>query len=110
MHDNESRLFQRFTDFFLAIGRVFVNVEAGQQYLEDMCFEDVVAQLDCLLPVQLVLLPREPEGQQGVAAPVNAQPEQTLSRLSQEKAYLRVGIYSMTHFLRGGGNKIKSEP
>lgn len=32
-------------------------------YLEDMCFEDVMAQLNRLLPVQLVLLPREPEGQ-----------------------------------------------
>lgn len=34
-----------------------------------MCFEDVVAQLDGLLPVQLALLPGEPEGQQRVAAP-----------------------------------------
>lgn len=38
-------------------------------YLEDMCFEDVMAQLNSLLSVQLVLLPREPEGQQGVTAP-----------------------------------------
>lgn len=37
-------------------------------YLEDMCFEDVMAQLDRLLPVEL-LLTREPEGQQSVSAP-----------------------------------------
>lgn len=37
--------------------------------LEDVSLEDVVAQLDGLLPVQLVLQPREPEGQQRVAAP-----------------------------------------
>lgn len=38
-------------------------------YLKDMCFEDVMAQLNSLLPVQLVLLPREPKRQQRVAAP-----------------------------------------
>lgn len=45
-------------------------------YLENMCFEDVMAQLNRLLPVQL-LLTREPEGQQSVSAPAegrNGQP------------------------------------
>lgn len=37
--------------------------------LEDMSLEDVVPQLDGLLTVQLVLQPREPEGQQCVATP-----------------------------------------
>lgn len=38
-------------------------------YLEDMCFEDVMAQFNSLLPVQLVLLSGEPEGQQRVPTP-----------------------------------------
>ena len=39
------------------------RVKTIMLYLEDMCFEDVMAQLNSLLPVQLVLLPREPERQ-----------------------------------------------
>lgn len=47
-------------------------------HLEDMCFEDVMTQLDRLLSVQLVLQAREPEGQQGVSTPVETMSSQSV--------------------------------
>lgn len=41
---------------------VGASAKTNHKYLEDMCFEDVMAQLNSLLPVQL-LLTREPERQ-----------------------------------------------
>ena len=49
-------------------------------YLEDMSFEDVVAQLHRLLPVQLALLPGQHEGHEGVATPA----EQTQPTFSEQ--------------------------
>ena len=42
-------------------------------YLEDVGFEDVMAELNGLLSVEFVLLAGEPEGQQGVSTPANSQ-------------------------------------
>lgn len=49
-----------------------------------MCFEDVMAQLNRLLPVQLVLQPREPEGQKGVPTPVETEKHFQYLRLSHQ--------------------------
>ena len=54
-----------------------------QRYLEDMSFEDVVAQLHGLLPVQLPLLPGQHEGHEGVAAP-GEQTQAMFSELPRE--------------------------
>lgn len=57
-------------------------------YLEDVCFEDVVTQLNGLLPVELALLPGEPEGQQCVATPRGeSQTGHTLSPSHYKKIY-----------------------
>lgn len=75
-------------------------------HLKDMCFEDVMAQLDGLLSVQLVLQAREPEGQQGVSAPAEimntsrqcflpllvklSSPISTTNSLLQNKQYCKI--------------------
>ena len=38
-------------------------------YLKDVCFEDVVAQLNGLLAVEFAILTGEPEGQESVTTP-----------------------------------------
>ena len=62
------------------------------RYLENMSFEDVVAQLHGLLPVQLPLLPGQHEGHEGVAAP-GEQTQATFSELPRESCKTTIDKY-----------------